>query len=101
MIAVIVGIIWLGYGVSSWGYVLTQGWDIPAGQWFNLVHPYEYPPKGTPIPTVPPGVTLPPGTASAAASSSAAGQGGSAAAQPSTAPVTPSPGQAPPVIGER
>lgn len=81
MIAVIVGIIWLGYGVSSWGYVLTKGWDIPAGQWFNIVHPYEWPPKGTDVPLVPPGHLLPPGTAAAAAAPDAGGQGGSSAAQ--------------------
>lgn len=97
MIGVILGVVWLGYGVYSWGWVLVKGYDIPAGQWFNVVHPYEWPPKGTDPPLIPAGSLLPPGTG---ATPGAAGQGGSSAAQ-APAPHTPSPGQAPPVIGER
>ena len=31
-----------GYGLTSWGYCILKGWDIPLGAWFNPVHPWEW-----------------------------------------------------------
>lgn len=31
-----------GYGLTSWGYCILRGWNIPFGQWFNPVHPWEW-----------------------------------------------------------
>lgn len=31
-----------GYSLASYGWVLLQGWDIPARQWFSPLHPYQF-----------------------------------------------------------
>lgn len=33
-------LLWAGYGVASWGYVLNKGYDISLRQWFSPIHPW-------------------------------------------------------------
>lgn len=42
MLAVAFGVMWAGYGISSWGYGVLKGWDITLGEWFNPLHPWEW-----------------------------------------------------------
>jgi hypothetical protein len=30
----------LGYGLSSWGYILVKGYNITLREWFTPLHPY-------------------------------------------------------------
>lgn len=39
-------LLWAGYGVSSYGYVLVKGWNINVRQWFSPLNPYTWP-KGS------------------------------------------------------
>lgn len=55
VVAVLAG--WAAYGVGSWGWVLIKGYNIPFADWFNPVHPYQWP-QGTP-PMVPQGRLFP------------------------------------------
>lgn len=77
-------LLWAGYGVASWGYVLNKGYNISLRQWFSPIHPWTGDiakagmiPKGKLFPT---GKTGPqnsqnPGTAG---SNTGASQGGGA-----------------------
>lgn len=58
MLAAGILLIWAGYAVGSWGYVLIQGWDIPFRSWVSPFNPYQFAP-GTPPPTIPPSQVLP------------------------------------------
>lgn len=50
---------WAGYGLTSWGWVLVQGYNITARQWFSPLHPYQWPAQGATIPRVPKGHLFP------------------------------------------
>jgi len=39
---------WVAYSVSSWGYVLLRGWDIPFRRWVSPLNPYTWPAGGPP-----------------------------------------------------
>lgn len=54
-----------GYTVASYGWVLLRGWDIPFRQWISPLHPYSWPAGGGEPPTIP-GSQLLPSSASAA-----------------------------------
>ena len=61
---VAIGLIWAGYGVASWGWVLVKGYNITLSEWFSPLHPYTWP-AGDP-PKVPLGQIFPgKGTATA------------------------------------
>jgi hypothetical protein len=64
-----------GYAVGSYGYVLVKGYNITAREWFSPLSPFTWPPTGGDVPRVPKGHIFP--TASGAAQSAAAA-GGSA-----------------------
>ena len=40
MIAIGMGIAWLGYSVSLWGWCLLKGYDVTLGQIMSPAHPY-------------------------------------------------------------
>jgi hypothetical protein len=63
-------IAFLGYTISSYGLVLLRDWDIPFRQWVNPLNGYQYPAKGTAIPTIPLGQLFP-SSATAASGNSA------------------------------
>ena len=48
-----------GYGIGSWGWILTKGYNIPLRSWFSPLNPYAWPAQGTAIPTVPQGRLFP------------------------------------------
>lgn len=73
MISLGIVLIFGGYSVASYGYVLVRGWDITATQWWSPVHPWTW--QGDPK-TVPPGQIMPGATPA----------GGSQPAPPSSAP---------------
>src|SRR5215472_10175907 len=57
-----IGLLFAGYSVSSYGYVLVKGWDITLREWFSPLNPYQWPAKGTDPPSVPQGQVWPSGT---------------------------------------
>lgn len=67
-----------GYAVGSYGYVLIKGYNITAREWFSPLNPYTWPASGA-IPTVPQGNIFPTSSASPA---SQAASGGSQKAAP-------------------
>lgn len=68
-------LVFAGYGVGSYGWVLVQGYNITARQWFSPFHPFVWPAPGTDIPRVPKGHLLPTSSAQGAP----AGGGGATA----------------------
>lgn len=38
------------YSVGSYGWVLIKGFNITPRQWWSPLHPYTWPPGGTPDP---------------------------------------------------
>lgn len=41
MMALGVGVLWFGYGIASWGYLLVKGYDVTLGAWLSPLHPYS------------------------------------------------------------
>lgn len=70
MIAAGIVLMFMGYGVGSYGYVLVRGWDITLRQWFSPINPWQWPAGD--IPKVPPGQIMP----GAPPGSSSSGGGG-------------------------
>ena len=66
-------VMFAGYAVASYGYVLIRGWDIPFRAWVDPLHAYVW--AGTPN-TVPLGQVFPSSLAVQAATTSTAGGGG-------------------------
>ena len=54
-------LLWGGYDVMTWGYVLIRGWNIKFLTWSNPIHPYIWPKDGTNPPLIPQGRTWPGG----------------------------------------
>jgi hypothetical protein len=80
------GIVWFGWAVTSWGYILVKGYPVKFTDWINPLHPYSgaWPPAGAiPAADVFPGVT-----AGSAGGSTAAPAPSSTA--PAPAPTVPS-----------
>lgn len=44
------GIMFLGYTLSSWGYVLVRGYNITLGEWLDPVHAYKWPKEPKKVP---------------------------------------------------
>ena len=55
------GVIWWGYLEAIYGWSLLKGYDIRWRDLANPIHPYQWPPLGQSIPTVPKGQILPGG----------------------------------------
>lgn len=49
------------YTVSSYGWVLLKGWDIPFRSWISPLNPYQWPADGTEPPAIPPASLFPTG----------------------------------------
>jgi hypothetical protein len=56
------GIVWFGYSLASWGYILVKGYNVKFTDWINPLHPYSG--KWPPPPIDDPTVILPPGAGS-------------------------------------
>lgn len=53
MPAVGMGIVWFGYSLASWGYLMMRGYPVKFTDWINPLHPDKFnswPPAGS-IPT--------------------------------------------------
>jgi hypothetical protein len=48
-------VVWGGYGLASYGYILGRGWNITPRQWFSPLNPYKWPAGGQAPPTIPKG----------------------------------------------
>jgi hypothetical protein len=48
------GIVWFGYSLTSWGYMLIKGYNVKFTDWLNPLHPYTgaWPPPLIDDPTV-------------------------------------------------
>jgi hypothetical protein len=55
-----IALLFAGYGVGSYGYVLVKGWDITLREWFSPLNPYQWPQNSDP-PSVPQGQVWPGG----------------------------------------
>ena len=62
------GVLWGGYALASWGFILVKGWNITLREWVSPLHPYQWP--GGDPPKIPQGKVWP----------TAAGGGATAAA---------------------
>lgn len=87
MLAAGILIIFAGYSVSSWGYCLIKGYDIPLRQWVSPLHPFVWP-SGDP-PLIPQTQVWP--SSKSAAASTAADSASSPGTQPGRA-TQPAPG---------
>jgi hypothetical protein len=74
------------YGMASYGWVLVKGYNIPFRSWWSPLNPYQWPPAGSPIPTVPQGFLMP---TSAAPGATQAASGGGGQNPPAGAPRPP------------
>ena len=73
-----IAMVWAGYGLGSWGWILVKGYNITLREWFSPLHPYQWPAStSATIPRVPKGSLFP--TSSTSGTSSAGG-----AASPAT-----------------
>lgn len=78
-------ILWAGYGVGSYGWVMLAGFDIPAASWFSPVRTFDWSENPG---FVPKGKVFPgqkPGSGSGNTTSTAAASAGGSAAQAGTA----------------
>jgi hypothetical protein len=75
MLAVGMAVVFAGYTVSSYGWVLLKGWNIPFRQWVSPLNPYTWPAGGAEPPPIPASQLFP-----GPASGSGGASGGSAAA---------------------
>lgn len=66
-------IMFAGYAVGSYGWVLVKGYNITPREWFSPLDPYVWPAPGTTIPTVPKGNIFPTSSGTASATSSGGG----------------------------
>ena len=71
-------ILFAGYAVASYGYVLIRGWDIPVRSWFDPLHAWSWQQGITPIPQgqVFPGGVTPSQAGGGGGQSSTSGQAG-------------------------
>lgn len=88
MLAAGMVLIWTGYAVGSWGYVLVRGWNIPLRAWMSPLHPYQWPAGGELPGSIPASQLFPSGAGGSAPSASGGGAGGS----PPGAATQPAPG---------
>lgn len=79
-------LVWAGYGVGSWGWLLVKGENITLREWFSPLHPFTGPldsngkvPQGSIFPTGKKGGSANTPASGASGSSQPSGQGASAA----------------------
>ena len=65
VVAVALFAVWGFYGAGTWGWCLVKGYNITFAEWFNPLHPYQWP-KGGPA-MVPAGSVFPTGKGGQAA----------------------------------
>jgi hypothetical protein len=70
MPALAIGVIWLGYSITLWGYCLVRGYNVTFTELVNPVHPVDW--KTATGSTVPQGQILPGAAADAGANATAA-----------------------------
>jgi hypothetical protein len=61
------GILWGGYALGSWGFILIKGWNITFKEWINPLHPYQWPGGGGNPEKIPQGKVWPTAAAGATA----------------------------------
>ena len=79
MLAAGIFVIWAGYGVASWGYLIVKGLNVTPAEWFSPLHPLDWnnaPPKCIPDTLLMPRKDQGVDCANAAASSSGGPPGG-------------------------
>ena len=76
MLTLGMGIVFAGYSVGSYGWVLLQGWDIPLRSWVSPLHPFVWP-SGDP-PTTPPNKLFPSSKTAGTGTTAASGSGSKA-----------------------
>ena len=59
MITFGMGLVFAGYAVGSWGYVLVKGYNITFREWFSPLNPWSWPPPGQRVAMVPKGHLFP------------------------------------------
>lgn len=59
MIGAAILLYFASYGVASYGWVLVKGYNITFKQWWSPLNPYQWPPPGQSVPTVPLGSLMP------------------------------------------
>jgi hypothetical protein len=74
MMVFAIGLLFAGYSVSSYGYVLAKGYDISLREWFSPLNPYRWP--AGKVPTVPKGKIWPAGSQAPPGSPGGRGQPG-------------------------
>lgn len=84
MIGLFAGVIWAGYGIGSYGWVMLKGYNIPASKWFTPVGTFQWSGSGPGF--VPKGQVFP-GQAPGSGSGNTAGGAGGAAPAPAPAPA--------------
>lgn len=50
---------WFGYQQVIFGWALLKGWNVTWAELANPLTPYQWPPPGKPIPTIPSTSVLP------------------------------------------
>jgi hypothetical protein len=59
------GIVWFGYSLTGWGYMLIKGYDVKFTDWINPLHPFVWPKT---FPKIPSTQLLPGGSTSTSTS---------------------------------
>jgi hypothetical protein len=78
-------VVFAGYTVGSYGWVLVKGWNIPFRRWVSPLNPYTWPSGGGDPTPIPANKLFPSSVAPAAARGAApAGTAPGAATQPAT-----------------
>jgi hypothetical protein len=54
----VIVVMFAGYTIGSYGWILIKGYDVPWRRWVNPLDPWTWP-KGADIPKVPAGHLLP------------------------------------------
>lgn len=48
-----IGVTFAAYTLTSYGWILLKGWNIPFRAWVSPLNPYAWPKNGTEPPTIP------------------------------------------------
>lgn len=74
MLVIGMAVLYAGYTVGSYGWVLLKGWDIPFRAWISPLHPYTWPAGGAEPPPIPPTQLFPGSASSGGPATTAAGR---------------------------
>jgi hypothetical protein len=89
MLVVGMAVVFAGYTVGSYGWVLLKGWDIPFRSWISPLSTYTWPAGGAEPPPIPATQLFP--SSAAASGGTAADSTGTGSSQPGAA-TQPKPG---------